>query len=55
MPIPGFLTFVLAGRKLRLDVYSASPEYLFVMFKDETSGHETYGAGRYLHIDVPKG
>jgi uncharacterized protein (DUF1684 family) len=27
-------------------------DYLFVPFKDATTGHESYGAGRY--IDVPR-
>jgi uncharacterized protein (DUF1684 family) len=25
----------------------------FVIFSDETSGHETYGAGRFLSVDRP--
>jgi len=28
---------------------------LFVPFRDATSGHETYGAGRFLEIDEPDG
>jgi uncharacterized protein (DUF1684 family) len=27
---------------------------LFVMFKDDTSGRETYGAGRFMYIPIPK-
>ncbi len=27
---------------------------LFLIFSDETNGHKTYGAGRYLHADYPE-
>lgn len=46
----GLLVFTLAGQECRLTVLSLV-QYaggLFVPFKDLTSGHETYGAGRYL-------
>jgi len=54
MRVPGFLAFALEGKTLRLDVFANSPDYLFLMFKDGTSGKETYGGGRYLQIDPPK-
>ena len=44
------LVFELAGQPLRLTVLSLV-QYaggLFVPFRDATSGHETYGGGRYL-------
>ncbi|MBS0393444.1 MAG: DUF1684 domain-containing protein [Proteobacteria bacterium] len=52
---PGALVFSYAGRELRLDALLESPgdDHLFVMFADETSGHETYGAGRFLHVPLP--
>jgi len=31
------------------------PQSLFVPFRDKTSGRESYGAGRYLDLDVPHG
>ena len=46
----GVLSFVLVGRPCRLTVLSLV-QYaggLFVPFRDLTSGHETYGGGRYL-------
>ena len=46
----GALTFQLAGERCRLAVLSLV-QYaggLFVPFRDATSGHETYGGGRYL-------
>jgi uncharacterized protein len=52
----GQLNFQLAGEPCRLTVFSLI-QYaggLFVPFKDMTSRHETYGAGRYL-FDTAKG
>jgi len=31
------------------------PTYLAVMFKDRSSGRETYGGGRYLTVELPDG
>jgi uncharacterized protein (DUF1684 family) len=58
----GVAEFKLGGRKHRLAVYLGIPgpkpdqydDLLFVPFKDGTSGKETYGAGRYLSIWLPK-
>lgn len=50
----GFVEFELAGIRQTLQVYRpdpvfpGQPDYLFIPFKDKTSGKETYGAGRYL-------
>jgi uncharacterized protein (DUF1684 family) len=56
MPSPGYAEFTLAGKTLRLDAVLEGPgdEELFVIFRDETSGKETYGAGRFLYADVPR-
>jgi uncharacterized protein (DUF1684 family) len=46
----GVLAFELSGRPCRLTVLGLI-QYaggLFVPFRDTTSGHETYGGGRYL-------
>jgi uncharacterized protein (DUF1684 family) len=56
----GTVSFKLMGKKLSLNVYrsealAASEEYgdlLFIPFRDETSGKETYGAGRYIDIKI---
>jgi uncharacterized protein (DUF1684 family) len=50
----GTFTFDLGGAPRRLTAYtfeSGPSESLFVPFLDETSGHETYGAGRYLDLE----
>lgn len=55
MESPGYVEFMLKGKRYRLDpVYETSKhENLFFLFKDLTSGHETYGAGRFLHAPLP--
>lgn len=61
----GTLRFSLAGKPYSLSVFQADgesrakyPEYahlLFVPFRDQTNGTETYGAGRYIDIVMPMG
>jgi hypothetical protein len=51
----GSFAFALEGRALRLTALatSAQPkkgEELFVPFRDETTGHESYAVGRYLNV-----
>ncbi|MGK0136910.1 MAG: hypothetical protein ACI9DJ_000354 [Algoriphagus sp.] len=54
----GQLSFKISGKKHRLVVYRSlalinNPlykDYLFVPFKDATSGQDTYGGGRYLDL-----
>ena len=56
----GILSFEIKGEKLQLNVYQSLAlmripkykNYLFVPFKDFTSGKETYGGGRYLDIET---
>jgi uncharacterized protein len=55
----GAFTFQIQGKILKLFVYkSAEDPYarsLFIPFSDATSGHETYGAGRYLDLEEQGG
>jgi uncharacterized protein (DUF1684 family) len=50
MLAPGVLEFELNGAALTLEPYIRNPEdtSLFLIFRDHTSGEETYGAGRFL-------
>jgi uncharacterized protein len=52
---PGAVVFVKDGREWRLDAVleAAGDRELFIMFADATSGHETYGAGRFLYVPLP--
>ena len=54
---PGAVEFTIAGQAVRLEALleSDGDTQLFFMFRDATSGHETYGAGRYLYADAPVG
>ncbi len=51
---PGVLVFELQGQTFRLETLDGGDE-LFVIFRDKTSGKETYGAGRYLYVPRPAG
>lgn len=46
---PGTMNFTLDGREYSLIALDGGPEKYFVIFADQTNGHETYGAGRYLY------
>jgi uncharacterized protein len=56
MESPGYVMFTIKGKEFRLDpVYETDERKdLFFIFKDTTSRHETYPAGRFLHTDLPK-
>jgi uncharacterized protein (DUF1684 family) len=50
----GIFSFELQGESRRLTAFQldgSRGDSLFVPFLDGTSGHETYGAGRYLDIE----
>lgn len=49
----GDLVFQLEGQTLRLKAF-VTGDQLFVMFRDQTSGKETYGGGRYINAEAPK-
>jgi uncharacterized protein (DUF1684 family) len=51
---PGFVTFELHGRPLRLDALEGPDDGLFLLFKDKTSGQETYGSGRFIKTPSPE-
>ncbi len=56
MPSPGYVTFQLGGRELRLDPVLEEPDAkeLFFILKDMTAGKDTYPAGRFLYAEMPK-
>jgi uncharacterized protein len=53
---PGYAVFRLNGTELRLYPILETPgaRELFYIFRDQTAGKETYGAGRFLYSDLPK-
>jgi uncharacterized protein (DUF1684 family) len=48
MEVAGLLKFMLAGNKCSL-LAIQEDEDLFIIFRDETSGKDTYPAGRYMY------
>ena len=49
---PGVVTFDIQGQSFELEAYAAGNE-LFIVFGDQTSGRETYPAGRFLYAPMP--
>ncbi len=49
---PGYIKFAKDDKQFTLDAIDGG-EKLFLIFADETSGEETYGAGRFLSTDKP--
>lgn len=53
---PGAVSFSLDGKEYRLyPVAEPGDETLFFIFGDLTNKTDTYGAGRFLYADAPKG
>ena len=51
---PGTLAFEVDGRPYKLEALKEKgEEQFFIIFADQTSGKETYGAGRYMYADPP--
>lgn len=54
--------FELSGKEYKLNVYQSIElasqrkyrDYLFIPFRDLTSGKETYGGGRYIDLTIPQ-
>jgi uncharacterized protein (DUF1684 family) len=54
---PGYAVFKLQGREFSLHPILEEPgaKELFYIFRDETSGKETYPAGRFFYSPMPDG
>lgn len=52
----GEFRFRIAGRQCTLQAYKSDPGEgrLFVPFRDETAGRESYGAGRYMDLEAER-
>ena len=59
----GVVSFKIKGEDFQLNVYQnldlikrpGFKKHLFLPFTDLTSGDQTYGGGRYLDLEIPKG
>ncbi|HVO12127.1 MAG TPA: DUF1684 domain-containing protein [Vicinamibacteria bacterium] len=56
MPSPGYVEFVVDQQTVRLDgvLEEMDAKQLFFIFRDQTSGQETYPSGRFLYADLPR-
>lgn len=50
----GTLVFEYEGKEYTLDALDEGGDEFFIIFGDETNARETYGAGRYMYVPVPK-
>jgi uncharacterized protein (DUF1684 family) len=48
----GVIEFTLQGRPLRLRPFTTRPARFYIVFKDASSGAETYEAARFLYADL---
>ncbi|MDT8449826.1 MAG: DUF1684 domain-containing protein [Wenzhouxiangellaceae bacterium] len=53
-PNPGAARFQIDGKTVSLEAV-LEDDKLFFIFADRTSGRETYGLGRFLYADLPRG
>ena len=53
MPNPGVVEFERDGKRHRLEALGNGDGTLFLIFADRTSGHGSYGAGRYIDTAKP--
>ncbi len=50
---PGYVVFEKDGKEYKLQA-SSSGKGLFIVFRDQTSGKETYGSARFLYTSKPE-
>ena len=53
IPNPGVVEFTRNGTPYRLEALDEGEGTLFLVFADRTSGHGSYGAGRFLDAPMP--
>ncbi|MFQ6038816.1 MAG: DUF1684 domain-containing protein, partial [Candidatus Aminicenantales bacterium] len=52
MVSPGYIAFTMEGREYRLVAFEAGKRRLFIVFRDKTSGVETYEASRFMYSSL---
>jgi uncharacterized protein (DUF1684 family) len=53
VPNPGTIEFQRDGKAYRIEALDEGDGQLFLIYADRTSGHGSYGAGRYLEAPLP--
>ena len=52
MPSEGVVEFTLNGETVRLRPFTTRPKRFYFVFRDGSSGHETYETARFLYSDL---
>jgi uncharacterized protein (DUF1684 family) len=52
MPSEGVVEFMLNGQTVRLRPFTTRPKRFYFVFRDGSSGHETYETARFLYSDL---
>jgi uncharacterized protein (DUF1684 family) len=52
MPTEGVVEFTLNGQTVRLRPFTTRPKRFYFVFRDASSGHETYETARFLYSDL---
>ncbi|MCM3878871.1 MAG: DUF1684 domain-containing protein [Vicinamibacterales bacterium] len=54
MPVPGIVSFTVNGQEMKMEpIAEAGDKEFWFVFRDLTSGQETYPAARFLYAPVP--
>ena len=54
MPVPGIVSFTLNGEQIKMEpVADPGDKEFWFIFRDLTSGKETYGAARFIYLPAP--
>lgn len=53
LPNPGAVEFTRNGKTVRIEALDEGEGTLFLVFADRTSGHGSYGAGRFIDAPMP--
>ena len=48
----GVIEFTLAGKRMTVRPFTTRPKRFYIVFKDESSGRETYDTARFLYADL---
>lgn len=51
-PTEGVIEFTLDGQRLRLRPFTTRPNRFYIVFRDASSGEETYETARFLYADL---
>jgi hypothetical protein len=54
MTVPGIVSFTVNGQEMKMEpIFEPGDKEFWFVFRDLTSGHETYPAARFLYVPPP--